>query len=163
MKCLPLATLAMLAATTGAAGIADEFVQIPANPSFAFAKSLNPHSSDAGEASPIMAPYRLCRHPVTNAEYAEFTTATGHKTPGYWGGRACPQGRERHPVLSVSYNDVLSFCEWKSARTVGWKFRPPTEAEWENAAAGSKVGNYNAVIATKLLTEDPDQLGNLLP
>ena len=47
MKCLPLATLAMLAATTGAAGIADEFVQIPANPSFAFAKSLNPHSSDA--------------------------------------------------------------------------------------------------------------------
>ena len=43
MKCLPLATLAMLAATTGAAGIADEFVQIPANPSFAFAKSLNPH------------------------------------------------------------------------------------------------------------------------
>ena len=55
MKCLPLATLAMLAATTGAAGIADEFVQIPANPSFAFAKSLNPHSSDAGEASPIMA------------------------------------------------------------------------------------------------------------
>ncbi len=40
MKCLPLATLAMLAATTGTAGIADE-----------------------------------------------FTTATGHKTPGYWGGQ----------------------------------------------------------------------------
>ena len=158
MKCLPLATLAMLAATTGAAGIADEFVQIPANPSFAFAKSLNPHSSDAGEASPIMAPYRLCRHPVTNAEYAEFTTATGHKTPGYWGGRACPQGRERHPVLAVSYSDVLAFCEWKSALMPGWRFRPPTEAEWENAATGAKVGNYNAVIATKLLTEDPDQL-----
>ena len=158
MKCLPLATLAMLAATTGAAGITDEFVQIPANPSFAFAKSLNPHSSDAGEASPIMAPYRLCRHPVTNAEYAEFTTATGHKTPGYWGGRACPQGRERHPVLAVSYSDVLAFCEWKSALMPGWRFRPPTEAEWENAATGAKVGNYNAVIATKLLSEDPDQL-----
>ena len=55
-----------------------------------------------------MAPYRLCRHPVTNAE---FTTATGHKTPGYWGGRACPQGRERHSVLAVSYSDVLAFCE----------------------------------------------------
>ena len=153
-----LAGLGALAAATAAAGIADEFALIPANPSFAFAKSLNPHSSAAGEASPIMAPYYLCRHPVTNAEYAEFAAATGHKTPGYWGGRACPQGRERHPVLSVSYNDVLSFCEWKSARTVGWKFRPPTEAEWENAAAGSKVGNYNAVIATNLLTEDPNQL-----
>ena len=40
----------------------------------------------------------------------------------------------------------------------GWRFRPPTEAEWENAATGAKVGNYNAVIATKLLSEDPDQL-----
>ena len=54
---------------------------------------------------------QIARTPVTNAEYAEFTTATGHKTPGYWGGRACPQGRERHPVLVVSYSDVLAFCE----------------------------------------------------
>ena len=61
MKCLPLA---MLAATTGAAGIADEFVQIPANPSFAFAKSLNPHSSDAergkGKGSELGGPLYLC-------------------------------------------------------------------------------------------------------
>ena len=51
---------------------------------------------------------QIARTPVTNAE---FTTATGHKTPGYWGGRACPQGRERHSVLAVSYSDVLAFCE----------------------------------------------------
>ena len=140
------------------AGIADEFVLIPANPAFAFAKSLNPHSSDSGETSPITTAYYLCRHPVTNAEYAEFVTDTGHRAPGYWGGRTCPQGRERHPVLSVSYTDVLAFCEWKSGKTAGWRFRVPTEAEWENAATGAKVGNYNAVIATKLLAEDPDRL-----
>ena len=52
-----LSGLCALAAATATAGIADEFALIPANPSFAFAKSLNPHSNVAGEASPIMAPY----------------------------------------------------------------------------------------------------------
>ena len=150
--------LAPLIAATAVAGMADEFVLIPANPAFAFAKTLDPHVNAPGEASPIRSSYYFCRHPVTNAEYAEFVTDTGHRAPGYWGGRTCPQGRERHPVLSVSYNDVLSFCEWKTNRTPGWRFRPPTEAEWENAAAGATVGNYNAVIATRLLTEDPDRL-----
>ena len=159
-RCLSIcfALSAILPAATAAAGIADEFVRIPANPSFAFAKSLNPHSSEVGEAAPIMSPYYICRHPVTNAEYAEFAAATGHRTPGYWNGRTCPQGRERHPVLSVSYTDVLAFCEWKSGRTPGWTFRVPTEAEWENAANGAAVGNYNAVIASMLLAEDPDRL-----
>ena len=150
--------LATLAAVTAVAGMADEFVLIPANPAFAFAKTLDPHVNAPGEASPILTAYWLGRHPVTNAEYAEFVADTGHRAPGYWGGRTCPQGRERHPVLSVSYSDVLAFCEWKTSRTPGWRFRPPTEAEWENAAAGATVGNYNAVIATRLLAEDPDRL-----
>ena len=156
-----VARLALLASSpmiAFAASDMGDFVKIPANPSFAFAKSLNPHSSESGEASPIMSPYYLCRHPVTNAEYAEFVTDTGHRAPGYWNGRTCPPGRERHPVLSVSYADVLAFCEWKSERTPGWRFRVPTEAEWENAAAGASPGNYNAVIARKLLAEDPDRL-----
>lgn len=140
------------------AGGADDFVLIPANPSFAFAKSLNPHSSETGEISPITSSYYICRHPVTNAEYAEFVEDTGHRAPGYWNGRTVPSGRERHPVLSVSYTDVLAFCAWKSERTNGWRFRVPTEAEWENAAAGATVGNYNAVIARKLLEENPDRL-----
>lgn len=136
----------------------DDFVLIPANPAFQFVKSLDPHAKDQGETSPIASAYYICRHPVTNAEYAEFVAATKHRSPSYWNGTSAPEGQERHPVLSISYNDVLAYCDWISARTPGWRFRPPTEAEWENAAKGATVGNYNAVIARKLLAEDPNRL-----
>ena len=64
------------------AGIADEFVLIPANPAFAFAKSLNPHSSDPGKTPPITTASYLCHNADTNAENAEILTDTGRAAAG---------------------------------------------------------------------------------
>ena len=69
----------------------------------------------------VVAPFRLCRYQVTNADWAEF--------------RSLAFDDPRKPVTSVSWFDAVEYCEWLS-RKWGFPVRLPTEAEWEFAARG---------------------------
>ena len=70
---------------------------------------------------------------VTNAEYADFVSASKYGPPSYWRGGKPPSGQERWPVTNVSLADAGAFAEWRSKRD-GLKYRLPTDEEWEYAA-----------------------------
>jgi len=58
-------------------------------------------------------------------------------------GNTRPQSEYNHPVIHVSWNDAVAYCNWISRKT-GKAFRLPTEAEWEYAAGnGPKHTKYS--------------------
>jgi formylglycine-generating enzyme required for sulfatase activity len=80
--------------------------------------------------------FYIGKYPVTNAQYAAFVQAIGHRAPRHWENGKVPSGKEDHPVVYVSWDDAVVFCGWLSRET-GKDFLLPSEAEWEKAARGA--------------------------
>ena len=113
----------------------------------------------AGERRRAMAEtgaYVITRTPITNAQYAAFVAATGHRAPDVdpatwksyrlahphartrryaWVDGRPPRGMERHPVVLVSHGDAVAYAVWLGHEN-GRRWRLPTELEWERAARG---------------------------
>jgi formylglycine-generating enzyme required for sulfatase activity len=120
----------------------------------------------------ITRPFYLGENHVTRGQFARFVEATGYKTdveksgqggfgydgkvirqaPEYnWRNTGFPQ-TDDHPVVNVSWNDAIAFCDWLG-RKEGVTYRLPTEAEWEYAArAGTSTrfchGDDPEILAT---------------
>lgn len=89
-----------------------------------------------------VAPFRIARGVVRNAEYLAYVEQGGGPAPRYW--RKDAEGwRRRHfeqwvplepdaPVLHVSALEAQGYCRWAGRRL-------PTEAEWEFAASSGRL------------------------
>lgn len=71
---------------------------------------------------------------VTNEDYAKFIKATGRKAPNGWTNGVIPADKAKYPVVNVSYNDAVAYCNWLSKNDYSATYRLPTEKEWEQAA-----------------------------
>lgn len=116
------------------------------------------------QRSVLLDPYRISRFPVTQEQYLQFIKATGHRLPSgnrevdrpySWDSRTRqpPTDKLNHPVVLISWDDAIAYCQWL-AHVTSLPFRLPTEAEWERAARGLQGLIYpwgNAKPAPNLL------------
>jgi formylglycine-generating enzyme required for sulfatase activity len=98
--------------------------------------------------------YRMGKYEVTIKQYMKFVNETKSHYPKW-----LEEGSQHHiktgshsyykkfvsdencPIVGVSWNDALAYCEWLSNKT-GVKFKLPTEAQWEKAARGTDGREY---------------------
>ncbi|MEP7134573.1 MAG: SUMF1/EgtB/PvdO family nonheme iron enzyme [Chloroflexota bacterium] len=94
--------------------------------------------------------YFIGKYPITNLEYQAFVQDTQLTSPREWNGDQFLTGKGGHPVVSVSWFDAISYCNWLSDKS-GRQYRLPTEAEWEKAARGEdgRVYPWGAIFDSK--------------
>jgi formylglycine-generating enzyme required for sulfatase activity len=122
------------------------------------------HDEYPQHAVRISRPLLIGQYEVTVGQFRQFADASGYKTQaesdgeGGWGYDAAsgkcvgrrPQftwrdpgfaQSDEHPVVNVSWNDAVAFCNWLS-RKEGKRYRLPSEAEWEYACRAGTSARY---------------------
>ncbi len=121
-------------------GITIELTLIPAG-SFVMG-SAEGYPDEAPEtAITIEEPFWMARTEITNAQFETFDPTHDSKVESrfsmQFGVRGFYVNGPEQPVVRVSWNEAIAFCQWLSEKT-GRAFTLPTEAQWEYACrAGS--------------------------
>jgi formylglycine-generating enzyme required for sulfatase activity len=94
------------------------------------------YADEAASHKVKLKPFYISVTEITNAQYARFLKATGHKPPLYWGDQNL--NAPKQPVVGVTWHDAAAFCRWLT-KVTGAPHELPTEDQWEVAARGGLV------------------------
>ena len=95
----------------------------------------------------ITEPFHLAAHEVTVGQFKAFVVATTYRTEAETDGDETTwktsgiEQTDEHPVVWVSWNDAVAFCEWLSKKEEK-TYRLPTEAEWEYACRSGSTTRW---------------------
>lgn len=109
-----------------------EMVEIPGG-TYRPGEVRNP--AEGEKSSPVTVKnFKIGKYEVTFHEYDRYVALTGGRLPNDEG-----WGRDRRPVINVSWEDATAYAKWLSEAT-GKRYRLPTAAEWEYAARSIAKG-----------------------
>jgi formylglycine-generating enzyme required for sulfatase activity len=94
------------------------------------------YADEAASHKVNLKPFYISVTEITNAQYARFLKAAGHKKPLYWEDQNL--NGPNQPVAGVTWDDAVAFCRWLT-KVTGVPHELPTENQWEAAARGGLV------------------------
>jgi formylglycine-generating enzyme required for sulfatase activity len=125
--------------------LAPELVPIPGGPFLMGSPPGEGYPDERPRRRVEVAPFRLGRFPVTQAEWSAVMDENRSRFKG-----------DRLPVENVSHAQALEYCQRLSER-LGTTYRLPTEAEWEHACRAGTTTPF--AVGSTISTDQANYCG----
>jgi len=89
------------------------------------------------ETEVTVSAYQQC----VQSGYCDYTFFTLHGHDAMACNYSKP-GQENHPMNCISYEGAAAFCSWRTANDNQFRYRLPSEREWEKAARGTQGQSF---------------------